>query len=135
MEAGNQSTPDIGSMLNGLLSNPSALSSLMSVLGSIPNAQGRPPQAETTPPSAQSEASPVFSHTDASPVPEIAPVMKPLNTDGIRSFPPIAPVHSKDSREKSLLLAIRPFLSKNKCDTLDIFIKLLDIISLVGRIK
>ena len=128
MESGIQNTPDFSSILNGLLSNPSALSSLMSVLGSVTNGQSKPP-------SPQVEDTPAFSHTDSTPPPDI-PALKLQGSDGIHPFPrPKAPVYANNSREKTLLLAIKPFLSKNKCDTLDIFIKLLDIISLVGRIK
>lgn len=128
MENGIQSTPDFSSILNGLLSNPSALSSLMSVLGSVTSGQSKPP-------SPQVEDAPAFSHTDSAPTPEI-PALKLQDSHGIHPFPPPkSPVYANNSREKALLLAIKPFLSKNKCDTLDIFIKLLDIISLVGRIK
>ena len=131
MENGIQNTPDISSVLNGLLSNPSALSSLMSILGSVTNNQSKTP-------SAQSEETPVFSHTDetASPPPESSPAFNFQGADALRKFlPQKSPVCTNESRERALLLALRPFLSKNKCDTLDIFIRLLDIISLVGRIK
>ena len=127
MDSGIQNTPDLGSVLNGLLSNPTALSSLMSVLGSVTNSQ-------STETHTKSEDAPAFSHADIAPVPESVPVFKPQNTEGIRPFPP-PPACQKDSKEKTLLLALKPFLSRNKCDTLDMFIKLLDIISLVGRIK
>ena len=130
MENGIQNTPDISSVLNGLLSNPSALSSLMSLLGSVTNNQSKNP-------SAQSEDAPVFSHTDTpvSHTPE-APSFNLPSAEALgRLLPQKAPVCTNESRERALLLALRPFLSKNKCDTLDIFIRLLDIISLVGRIK
>ena len=128
MESGIQNTPDFSSILNGLLSNPSALSSLVSVLGSVTNGQSKSPPTQV-------EDTPVFSHTDSATVPDI-PALKLQDSHGIHPFPPPkGPVYANNSREKTLLLAIKPFLSKNKCDTLDIFIKLLDIISLVGRIK
>ena len=127
MDSGIQNTPDLGSVLNGLLSNPTALSSLMSVLGNVTNSQSR-----ETP--AKSEETPVFSHADVAP-PESIPALKPQSSDSIRQFAPTVPAYASESKEKTLLLAIKPFLSKNKCDTLDLFIKLLDIISLVGRIK
>ena len=130
MEANFQNTPDLSSMLNGLLSNPSALSSLMSVLGGVMNGQQKPPPA-------QAEDTPAFSDNDGSaPVHSIPP---PPNFQASNAPPffssPKAPTFAQESKEKTLLLAIKPFLSKNKCDTLDLFIKLLDIISLVGRIR
>lgn len=129
MENGIQNTPDISSVLNGLLSNPSALSSLMSLLGSITNNQSKTP--------AQSEDAPVFSHADTpvSHTQDSPPFNLPSAEALGRLLPQKAPVCTNENRERALLLALRPFLSKNKCDTLDIFIRLLDIISLVGRIK
>ena len=128
MDSGIQNTPDLGSVLSGLLSNPTALSSLMSVLGSVTNSQSKEMHEK-------SEDAPAYSHTDTAPVPESAPVFKSQSIEGIRPFPPTAPACPKDSKEKTLLLALKPFLSRSKCDTLDMFIKLIDIISLVGRIK
>lgn len=129
MEANFQNTPDLSSILNTLLSNPSALSSLMSVLGGVMNGQQKQPPT-------QAEDTPAFSHNDGS-----APVhsIPPPHFQADNAFPPFsphnAPIFAQESKEKTLLLAIKPFLSKNKCDTLDLFIKLLDIISLVGRIR
>ena len=128
MDSGIQNTPDLGSVLSGLLSNPTALSSLMSVLGSVTNSQSKEMHEK-------SEDAPAHSHTDTAPVPESVPVFKSQSIEGTRPFPPTAPACPKDSKEKTLLLALKPFLSRSKCDTLDMFIKLLDIISLVGRIK
>ncbi len=111
--------PDISQVLNGILSNPEALSSIMSIMSNVGNQKDKEekrdaPQKEEIP--TVNEALPVF------------------NTQP--SIPVIAPFkHNERSRERELLLALKPFLSNRKCETIDTFVRLLDIVSLLGGVK
>ena len=130
MDNNTQATPDFSSILNGLLSNPTAISSLMSLIGSIPKGQNAAPAPvvpQHTPPSPDTvEASTVSSVKEMPSIPASS-----FPSQG--SLPALS--YGRESREKALLLALKPFLSKNKCKTVDMFIKLLEVLSLVGGIR
>lgn len=127
MDNQNQAMPDISSMLSGILSNPQALSAISSLLGNLNKGQtqnnGVP--ASTVQNTAHEEAKP----SESSPTSIPAGIISGLG-------PSLSPIHNKrDDRERALLLALKPFLSKSKCDTVDLFIRMLDLISLIGKVR
>ncbi len=129
MDNQNQNTPDLSGMLSGLLSNPQALSAISSLLGNL----NRPPsQSQATPASAQ-ESPPKFEEAKPSDAPaQSIPVGINAPSYGL----PFSPIHTKkDDRGRALLIALKPFLSKSKCDTVDLFIRMLDLISLLGKVR
>lgn len=130
---GNVNAPDIGGFLNGLLSNPNALSTMLSVLGSLNKNQNATQQDVQK--SEQVDKIPVFSNTDNSPPPQQNIPAASFQPFDLPKMPQFSEHNKREEREKTLLLALKPFLSKSKCDTIDIFIKLLDIITLLGRVK
>lgn len=121
----NSQKPDLSTILNSVLSNPEALSSIMSAIGNV--SAGNSQQVQTndqsyTPPP---DLSVPPSHEVSQALPAIS-----RSAD---SFPSSSAHQSKKERE--LLLALKPFLSRRRCDTLDTFIRIYDVISLLGRIR
>ncbi len=108
--------PDFSGLLNGILSNPAALSMLTSLLGNlqkpsdIPHGEcgcegHRPPG----PP-------PCDDHCPKAPLlPPAAPPLKP-----------------KDDRA-CLLQALRPYLSHERCDMIDTLLRILELMELFRR--
>lgn len=125
METQNQNMPDLSGMLSGILSNPQALSAISSLLGSL-----NKPQAEA-------KEVPLSAPQQPFAPEEEKPSDIPAGSSGI-SAPTYAlpfPIQPKNDKRKTLLLALKPFLSKSKCDTVDLFIRMLDLISLIERVK
>lgn len=111
--------PDLSNALQGILSNPEALSSIMSIVGNIKgNSDAKEPK--------KSEAGEISD----------TPVFNPFPSAQAAPIPAQPPFkYSERSREKELLLALKPFLSNRKCETIDTFVRLLDIVSLLGGVK
>lgn len=130
---GNVNAPDIGGILNGLLSNPNALSAMLSVLGNLSKNQNA--KQEEVQKNEQDDKIPVFSNTDNFPPPQQNIPTASFQPSDLPKKPQFLEHNKREEREKTLLLALKPFLSKSKCETIDIFIKLLDIITLIGRVK
>ncbi|MBQ5800299.1 MAG: hypothetical protein IIW20_00285 [Clostridia bacterium] len=125
MEGQNQGLPDLSAMLSGILSNPQALSAISSLLGSINKPQAEAKEAFIPTPKSAS----LPEENMAKDIPAIS---------GGASAPAYAlpfPIHPSNDKRKTLLLALKPFLSKSKCDTVDLFIRMLDLISLIERVK
>ena len=125
-----EAKPDVGGILNGILSNPQALSTIMSVIGGVRGSEGQG----------------ASNHIEASPAPESADVKEASASpsDALPAFSPsvtasalpaFMPNSSEKSRERDLLLALKPFLPARKCETIDTFVRLLDIVSLLGRVR
>ncbi len=106
MGADSQNMPDIGAMLNGLMSNPGALSMLSSLLGQM----GKP---STPPPCGCSNEPP-----PCDPCPKAPPIL-----------PPVPPPKPKDNRA-CLLEAMRPFLSPDRCEMIDTLVHILALLEL-----
>ena len=105
---------DLSSMISSLMSNPAALSAISSLLGNL-NAGG----------------------ASASPPPQTPP--PPPEASTYASAPPMLPVHAEprgrrhDDDRRHLIDALRPFLSEERCATLDYILKISDLISLMRR--
>ena len=121
----NSQKPDLSSILNSVLSNPEALSSIMSAIGNV--SAGNSTQTQTN---EQSYIPP--PEVSTAPSREESPAV-PAFRGGADLFPSSSAHQSKKERE--LLLALKPFLSRRRCDTLDSFIRIYDVISLLGRIR
>lgn len=116
---------DFSSILQSLLSNPQLLSTISSMIGSGANqgaSAGATPHIE--PPPMQRESARDESEMGGESV--------------AVSATPIPFLQNKthnESKEKALLCALKPFLPSKKCQTIDSFIRILDIVSLVGGMK
>lgn len=104
---------DLGGLLSSLMSNPAALSGIMGLLGNLQGAAKPPSDAvsagaiPSTPLQQEEEAAP----TSALPLPLTA--------------------QSRGERERrALLCAIRPYLSKDKCETLDKLLGLYEVFAI-----
>lgn len=102
---------DLGGLLSSLMSNPAALSGIMGLLGNLQGTSKPPSDAVSAGaiPSAplQEEAAP----TSALPLPLTS--------------------QSRGERERrALLCAIRPYLSKDKCETLDKLLGLYEVFAI-----
>ena len=86
-------------------------------------------------------AAPASSAAPAAPVSSAAPAVSeaPAASEdtSVPTFNEIQPyMQSKsESKERALLMALKPFLSSRRCETIDTFVRLLDIASLIGRIR
>ena len=100
--------PDISALLASVLSNPNAAAMLSSLLGGI---QSAPPPPETP---KKSEAE------------ESIPTLFPIADAGER--------HSgrRDERDRALLCALKPYLSRPRCELVDRLIGILSVIELAG---
>ncbi|MBQ8859545.1 MAG: hypothetical protein IJ012_07165 [Clostridia bacterium] len=103
--------PDLSGLLNGLLSNPAALSTLSSLLGNMQ----KPPEG----PSCREE------RCDPPPCADPCPKAPPL-------LPPVPPQKPRDDRA-DLLCSLRPYLSKERCDMLDALLRILELMALFRR--
>ncbi len=126
-----EAKPDVGSMLSGILSNPQALSSIMSIIGGL-KSNGSPIAEQGDTPSPVSEDIHALE-SSVTPKVDALPVFSPNAPSG--DAPSFMPYTSEKSRERELLLALKPFLSARRCETIDTFVRLLDIVSLLGRVR
>ena len=107
----NEVKPDVSNILQGILSNPQALSSIMSVIG---NATQK-----------QTSVQEVVQESEPLPAIAKAPMPPPRQNEQKQSQP----------KEIALLMALKPFLSSRKCDTIDTFVRLFDIANLLRGVK
>ena len=104
-----ETKPDVGNILQWILSNPQALSSIMSVIGNA--SQGKPREEEK-------ESAPEPMPAIAKLPPQIQPERKAIQP-----------------KEIALLMALKPFLSSRRCETIDTFVRLFDIANLLRGVK
>ena len=95
--------PDLSGLLNGILSNPSALSAVASLLGNMGNGTNG------------------AAHTQEAYAPEESP--KPT--------PPL-PMPKKDPRI-CLLDALRPYLSPARCEMMDTLLHIFELLALLQK--
>ena len=101
--------PDLSGILNGLLSNPGALSSILGMLG---NAQG--------------EASRQAAE----------PAKEPTATEGAAALPVMAPPTVRKHPERyTLLHALSPYLSPGRRRALDGAVRILEVLELFENAK
>lgn len=103
---------DIGSLLSSLLSNPAALSSIAGLLGNLGGAAKPPADASAA------SALPVSLPQKEEDAP--ASALPLLHTGGSRG----------ERERRALLCAIRPYLSREKCETLDKLLGLYEVFSI-----
>lgn len=136
----NAAMPDLSSLLGSLLSNPGALSGAINLLGGLLNGESKPEETEDT--AGAESATDVAVTASASPtedVPETASgeaVEDGSVTAG--AFPKLPPPKPGRGcgRRKHLLLALRPYLSPERCRMLDLLVRgsdLLDLFRSTGR--
>ena len=101
--------PDVSNILQGILSNPQALSSIMSVIGN----------------SSQSKASQEEKDSPAEALPAMAKIAPQIQMEKKAIQP----------KEIALLMALKPFLSSRRCETIDTFVRLFDIANLLRGVK
>ena len=121
---------DFSSILQSLLSNPQLLSSISSMIGASMGAnQGTMAHSESVPMQREGEGMQREGvHNDDS----ISDASVPTLASPV---PFLQNKTHNESKEKALLCALKPFLPSRKCEVIDSFIRILDIVSLVGGIK
>lgn len=112
-QAGGQ--PDLSGMLNGILSNPAALSMLTSLLGNMQKPGGGFPHGGCGCDERPHEP----PCDDACPKPPI--------------LPPAAPPPKPRDDRACLLEALRPYLSRERCDMIDTLLRILELMELFRR--
>ncbi|MBQ9806519.1 MAG: hypothetical protein IJW49_08460 [Clostridia bacterium] len=122
--------------LEGLLSNPELLRTLGTVIGNLSGGKNGNNQAlaESVPAAASVSAdglSSLLSNPEMmEKLPEIIATLKPIM--GNISAPPAAeskkeetaPSNDRDRSRDQLLLSLKPFLSKNRCDAIDTMLRI-----------
>lgn len=125
------SKPDFNSVLQNVLSNPQLLSNIASMInGSSANTATEASQNE-----AQSYKAPELPQAPSEREDAVNAISTSPSQPAMPSLPVFAGGRHNSSKEKALLVALKPFLPSRKCQTIDTVIRLLDIVSLVGGIK
>lgn len=125
----NQIKGDFSSVLQSLMSNPQLLGNIASMISSnVGTNQGTGAHAPSPPPAREESVRDERVREDE----EMSAVSAPVSAS---PFPFLQNKTHNESKEKALLCALKPFLPSKKCQTIDSFIRILDIVSLVGRIK
>ncbi len=115
----NDRAPDLGAMLNGLLSNPAALATLTSLLGNM-GGGGAPPPGGGCP--GEGPRGPEC--------PKAPPLLPPSPPPSPAPPPPAPPCRGGNDRAR-LLEALRPYLSPARCDMMDSLLRILELMELL----
>ena len=113
-----ENQPDLSGLLNGLLSNPGALSALVGALGSLR------PQEASAPASASTEA----VEGDKEPA-------APAASDGASLPVMAAPAGRRHPERYGLLCALSPFLSPARRRAVDGAVRILEVLELFENAK
>lgn len=111
--------PDLSGLLSGLMANPGAMAAITSLLSNLPS-NGAPP-----PPCREEKQ-------ECCPPPD-----RPEREDGrdCRRAPPLLPPTpppppKQPDRRACLLAALRPYLSPERCETVDALLRILELMEL-----
>lgn len=125
-------TPDLNAILGGLLSNPAALSGMMNIIGGLrqpPAVTEQAPTPEVKADGGDAPAIPAGLNLNAL-APLLSSIGKPPPSQKQEDFTP-----DPLKRRRCLLESIRPYLSPSRCDTLNLLLRILDILSLLSPKK
>ena len=116
---------DFSAMLDKVLSNPEILTTVASALSGVSsNGGAEASNKDTEKPSAeQSVAAPAPLDTDAmmQKLPQMMKMLSPmLSGSGAKNH---SPAHDPSDKRTCLLLAIKPYLSPERCEAIDYIIK------------
>lgn len=123
---------DLSGLLNGILSNPAALSMLASLLGNMQKPSDGGPGwggpdgghggGDPHGGHGQEEHRPPMPPPCDAPAPQAPPILPPVHKPG----------HKKDDRA-CLLQALRPYLSRERCDMIETLLRILELMELFRR--
>jgi hypothetical protein len=106
---------EIEDKLSSLLSNPAALGKVLSAIQSISSAGGEKPAEPAQAGAAADAVAPAFGHenTDKSPFPGLDPKTAALALKLLGAY------SSQDNRQLALLNALKPYVSRERCEYID----------------
>lgn len=123
--SGQTQGPDLSGLLSGLMANPGAMAALTSLLGNLQASGGGPPppppcreeEAECCPPPGRP------GRDDGRDCRRTPPLLPPTP-------PPPPPKPKEQDRRACLLAALRPYLSPERCETVDALLRILELMEL-----
>ena len=116
-----EGTPDLSGLLSGLLSNPSALSSMIGLLGGLSHKDGTQPATE----GAEEKSASIKQEEGAPDVPML-PAFAPIEESGATG--------RRGRRERECLIgALSPYLSPERRRAAEGACKLLEVLELFNR--
>lgn len=132
-----------GFSLDRLLGNPELITGLLSLFGSRWTGESHNGEPEDPRPDA-AEAAAVFTDTGADPSAEEPPLLSEATDetpaadvwDGGESVPAagVPSVHEKGrGRKREMLCALKPYMSRNRCDMVDRILHAADLVDLFRR--
>ena len=115
---------DFSAILDKVLSNPDILTTVASALSGASNGTGEAESKSTDAPRAEESAmasAPLDTDVMMQKLPQIMKMLSPMiSGTGAKNH---APAHDPTDKRACLLLAIKPYLSKERCEAIDYIIK------------
>ena len=137
------SEPNVSSGLEGLLANPELLRTLSTLIGKMSGGKNEHTQvsADAAPVSADGLSSLLSNPEMMEKLPEVIAAIKPIM--GTVTAPPVAenkqegnlPVNERERSRDQLLLSLKPFLSKNRCDAIDTMLRIATLSHVFQQLK
>ena len=116
-------TPDLSHLIGTLLSNPAAMSAAAGMLGSLFGSQGQKP------PDVAANSAPIGA---SCPPPRVPPPPSPPACPPSGGLLPPPPCGYGVEERRRLLLALKPYLSRERCEALDYILRISELFSAIG---
>ena len=115
---------DFSAILDKVLSNPDILTTVASALSGVSNGTGEAESKSADAPRAEESAmasAPLDTDVMMQKLPQIMKMLSPMMSgSGAKNH---SPAHDPTDKRACLLLAIKPYLSKERCEAIDYIIK------------
>ncbi len=133
--------PNSSPGLEGLLANPELLRTLGTLIGNLSGGKNESTQATAPPVSADGLSSLLSNPEMMEKLPQVIEAIKPIM--GTVTAPPVAenkqegivPTNDRERSRDQLLLSLKPFLSKNRCDAIDTMLRIATLSHVFQQLK